>query len=245
MKRNEEHLWSAYLDGELSATDASAYDAGLSEADRARMEAEMRLESAMADALRDESPCPLDVWKRIVQDVHCAARKRDRWRATAAHWGVPAFAAAAGIFVAFALYFPAGPNSLPPFLELAVANEPEMRQVSPAELDRAMVEDLLRQTGVDLSLAPKVDLSHHRMEFVDASKGIYGDRNYVRLLFLCCGQPVKIIITPEDTPAAAAIEKAFADGEFTGDTRRTGGCIIAAVGDARHAPEVLSLIQVL
>lgn len=244
-KQNDEHMWSAYLDGELSAADASAYDARLTEAERNRVQAEMRLESAVSDALREESACPLDVWRRIAQDVHCAARKRGRWRAAAAHWGVPAFAAAAGIFVAFALYFPTGPNSLPPFLELAAANAPEVRQVSSAELDRAMVEDLLRQTGVDLSLAPNIELSHHRMQFVEASKGVYGDRNYVRLLFVCCGRPVKIIITPQDTPAAAAIEKAFAEGEFSGDTRRTGGCIIAAVGDARHAPEVLQLIRVL
>lgn len=245
MKKNNEQLWSAYLDGELGAGEASEYDAQLSESERRRMEAEMRLESAMADTLRDEKPCPSELWKRIEQDVTRASRRSSRWMRTAAHWGVPAFAAAAGILLAVMLFVPTGPDALPAFLELAAADVSELKQTSEVDANQATVENYLRQAGVDLSLAPDVSkFSHHHMELLGAAEGMYMGRNFVRLKFGCCGKPVEVLITRENSPAAQTIEAAHTNGCYTGDMRKTGGYLIAAIGDAVHAPEVVKVIRI-
>ena len=57
-----EKLWMAYLDGEMTSTEAAAFDASLTPEERARLAGEMRLESGLAAALQGDVVCPDAVW---------------------------------------------------------------------------------------------------------------------------------------------------------------------------------------
>ena len=68
-EQNFEDLWNAYIDGELSASEASEFEASLSDEDRALLAGEMQFENALADRLRQDSDCPADVWARVKAQV--------------------------------------------------------------------------------------------------------------------------------------------------------------------------------
>ena len=68
MTHNEEHekLRSAYLDGELSASESARFDESLTPGQRERLAGEMRFESAMSETLSKGASCPDALWLRTL-----------------------------------------------------------------------------------------------------------------------------------------------------------------------------------
>lgn len=58
MKKNLDMMRQAYLDGELSASEASEFEATLDAAERERLAAEVRFENGLAERLAQDAKCP-------------------------------------------------------------------------------------------------------------------------------------------------------------------------------------------
>ena len=72
---DKDELWMSYLDGEMSASEAAAFAAGLSDAERARAEGEVRLEAALAARLGAGPACPEATWSAVLAQMDTRPRR--------------------------------------------------------------------------------------------------------------------------------------------------------------------------
>jgi len=243
MNRHRDPLWSAYLDGELTAAEASEFDARLNAEERERMAAEVRLESGIAERLAASEKCPDALWKRIEQGVTDASDRQNQPRRSFVSWALPSLAAAAGILLALALFVPSGPNQVPAFLHLAAANEPMAQNMSEVDDSVSHVQDFLRQVGMQLALTPETQThSRHHIHLIGARKEMFEGKPYVRLFYQCCKTPVEVIVARQGDPAAKAIISAHEHHELQ-NSRMIGDYIVTVLGGPHHTPEVLGLVK--
>jgi len=244
MSKHDEHMRWAYLDGELSASEANDLDKELTDDERQRLAAEMRLESAVADKLREDAECPSDVWRRLQGEVWKTEMNEHRRRNRLSRWAVPALAAAAGIIIAFALFFPTGPDDIPPFLSLAAASVSELAETSEIRGTDDEIEDYLRQAGLAIDLKGNGQVvSHHQIELLGARLADYNGKPVARIQYMCCGQPIELVVARRDDPAGKAIVRAQENKSHQGPALGQGDFIFAALGDPHHTDEVLNLMQ--
>ena len=65
----KERLWSAYLDGELTAAEAAAYEESLTDDERTRLALEKQVEAHLAERLSRAVACPDGVWNRLKAEM--------------------------------------------------------------------------------------------------------------------------------------------------------------------------------
>ena len=69
MTTNRDHLWQAYIDGEMTACECSEFEDTLCESERERMKGEVQFEAACRDKLCEPVCCPDAVWERIKGEI--------------------------------------------------------------------------------------------------------------------------------------------------------------------------------
>jgi hypothetical protein len=65
MKKPDDRLWSAYLDGELSVTEVEKMEAGLTAAQLEHLRKEKVFEEKISNRLKENSSCPDQLWQSI------------------------------------------------------------------------------------------------------------------------------------------------------------------------------------
>jgi hypothetical protein len=234
MSSEQEKLWSAYLDAELSASEATAFEESLTERSRQRLEAEVRLERGLGEALCADAACPAATWGRIEQMIRAQAAPTRRWNP----WWTRIAAAAMLALMAGSVWAYNHYVSTPPFLQPAdsVMALEDLDELGP---NWAYAENYLREHGIHLTLQPldpgALDL-HGRLEFLGASHVAYRGDEVVQLLFVCCRKPIRVAVAPKDSRAAARM-KAAVDGDRVRGTREVGDYVVAVVG--RHRADGL------
>jgi len=239
MKRNEEHeqLWSAYLDGELSASESARFDASLSQHDRERLAAEMQFESAMADVLGKTAGCPDEVWRRTIAKVEGTSQRRSYGRRK---WIPAALGIAAALAVVVASVFAPHSKSLPEFVAL---NTELPESAIAGELPKAQA--FLSARGVDIRLRPIEGDSlkdHEGTRILGYREARYGQEAVYELYYNCCGKPLKVALAKKGGAAAALLEKTLDGSNGIQSTRDVGEYRVALVGK-HHAKELLDYFE--
>lgn len=229
MSIEREKLWSAYLDGELSASEAASFDESLSPRESDRLAAEMRLENGLGDALSQAPPCPDAVWASLQTKIQPGPATM---RASA-KWYKPTLPAAIAMIVligAGAAYFQYQREAA--FLRLPgtvddLALHAEWRE------SWTHVQDFFHENHFELALRPldSEDLDvHSRIQFLGASRQQYHGEDVIELMFDCCRRPIMLAVARRDSDAAAAIAKSVGEGTVR-DSRIVGDYVVAYVGN--------------
>ncbi len=234
MNERNDILWSAYLDGELSAAEASRFNQSLSPSERQRLADEMRLETALADALSRGSRCPTDVWDHAKAAVLQRAAPHPnifqrplRWKDLLAFAALIAIVASA--YTGFQML-----NKLPSFLETPERHVADLqREAEIPGNDLSRVNAYFQSHGFAIDIHPGAkgfdEPPHHRRELLGAREAEFHGESVMEVLFDCCGVPTKIVVAPKDSAAASAITKAAAAGKVQ-ESRAIGDYVAAVVG---------------
>jgi len=249
MNQNKEHLWQAYLDGELSAIEAADFEASLSDSDQARLMADVRFERGLAARLSEDAECPDEVWARTrkliagqnAEATPRAARRR-RWYLGA---GMVAAAAALAIVI-YPFVNPFGSSEAAAFV-MSDANVEELVSTSEVEEGLEFAERFIHEHGVDLAVLDTNDVAkskgpfwrnrHWTIRVVGAREEAFKDGTLTEVLVDCCQYPMKILFASVDSDAAREIELAAAKNGNVQSTRIIGDYVVAVVG--RHKSHIL------
>ncbi len=239
MHENREQLWHAYVDAELSATEAAGFEASLTEPEREQLAADMQFERVLAERLSHGAECPDEVWERAKARIvglgeppaHTQVRHR-RW-----YWGAATLAAAAALAFVISLFALSGSTPDGSAVILAASSIEELEASSEVDHGSDSAEQFMHENGVSLHLVDddtlKELLGHHPdARFIGARQESLGGDPVTEVFVGCCGLPVKVILALLDSNAASKIGLAAAqDGDVLA-TRQIGGYLAAVVG--RH-----------
>ena len=234
MINDKAKFWQAYLDGELSVSEAAAFEAELDDEERQLLASEMRFESAFADKLSQNAACPDQVWDRtraLIEAQRMPRRSMRRW-----YYGAATFAAAASIAFMISVFAPvdSSPSSA---VVMAAQSVEELAATSETPGDRESVHRYLLAHEVRLDLREPMSLhmagTHPYIELVGARTEMANGEPVVEMLFNCCHQPVKILMVERGTKAALDIGQAAGAGHHVQATRMVGIYLTAVVSDHR------------
>lgn len=241
MSMDEKKAWQAYLDGELSVSEASEFEENLSDGERERLAAEVHFENSLANHLSRDADCPEDVWKRT-QALLTKKRALDRGSRRAPHrgphgtyrrwyWGVATLAAAASLAFVVSLFSPLR-HSPSPAVVLAVETVEQLAASSETERDQDSIQRYLDRHGVDLALRSPASLAtnHKPIELLGARREHAKGEAVMEVLVACCGYPVKILMAQRGSAAAEEIGRAAGANGHVMATRVVGGYLTAVVG---------------
>lgn len=239
MAQHREHLWQAYIDGELSAAEASEFEESLTPDERELLAADVCFERRLGEKLSHPLGIPEDIWQRTLSKVEAAqaaespAKPRGIGRWT---WGAMTLAAAA--VIAFLItgsltdYRVLGPPSIVMAAADVQALEAQAETAPTLDALRAFLDD----AGVDVDVALDLDNLYavhaqgHSMRFLGAGSENFGGERVIEMYFDCCHEPAKVLIAERGSPAAAAITNAFGNAGHVQALRDTGDYVVAVVG---------------
>jgi len=228
MDDQRDRIWNAYLDGELPASEAAAFDQSLTPEERKRLEGEMAFERACAEALSKDAECPDDVWQRTLESLPnnpAATPTAFPW-----YWK-PVAALAATMLVVISLFAVRVNMAAPEFLELSELNVSTLEATT--QLSKPSLADLnayLEDHNLDVAMMPPKP-GIHPVRLLGARESTYHHEQVVEVLLSCCGKPMKVAIVPQGGRAAEAVGKALGDGVVK-ESRPVGSQLAVLVG--RH-----------
>lgn len=239
MNKNKDQLFQAYLDGELSIGESAEFEATLSESERERLSAEMRLESALADRLGQYAECPEDLWNRTLamveqSKIDSGEKTVIEFRPTARRrWFIGAVSLVAAACLAFVISVlaPVQPNATSSVV-LAAQSVQELVARSEVTAEFESVQDYIHQHSIDLDIHAPGDIEnhgHHGVSILGADTEQVGGEKVVELLVECCGYPVKVLMVERDSAIAHEIALAVVQGSDVQAVRSVGRYITAVV----------------
>lgn len=244
MKRlpERDELWMAYLDGEMSAMEAAAFDATLNDSERAAAEMEIRVETALGARISAPVPCPGDVWADLKAKVGARAPRHRRWYdggwrvAAAALFAVGAWGSM--LSINYPKLFRARPQT--PFVMQA---DTMLDLVSYASVngDVSSVQQFLDAHHLDLSIHESTRrIFRPGMETRLRGAGIetFDDVDVPVIYFECCRQPVKVVLMHASHGGSCHKKQLDICG-----SKAVGQFEIIAVSRHRHAERVLELFD--
>ena len=232
MSKDKAKFWQAYLDGELSMSEAAAFEAELDDEERRLLASEMRFESALADKLSQNAACPGQVWDRtraLIEAQRMPRRSMRRW-----YYGAATFAAAASIAFMISVFAPvdSSPSSA---VVMAAQSVAELAATSETPADRESVHRYLLAHGVQLDLREPMSLymagAHPHIELVGARTEMANGEQIVEMLFSCCDKPVKVLMVEQGSKAALDIGQATGAGHQVRATRLVGNYLTVVVSN--------------
>lgn len=239
MAQHSEHLWQAYIDGQLSAAEASEFEESLTPGERELLAADAGFERRLGEKLSQPLGIPEDIWQRTLAKVEASreaespapARRMGRWA-----WGIATLATAA--MMAFLISGQLAQQNTfgTPSIVLAAADVETLQARAETEATLDALQVFLQERGVDVDVA--LDLNNHyavrtqghSVRFLGAGAEPFGDEQVVEMYFDCCHEPAKVLIAPRGSAAAAAITKAFGNAGDVQAIRDAGDYLIAVVG---------------
>ena len=243
MSINREHLWQAYIDGELTVIEMSEFEASLNEDECQQLVAEIQFEGGLAERLSQDVKCPDEVWERT-KSLLTGQKKESvpayrRW-----YWGMATLATAAALAFMISLYGPVKPDASSA-LVLAAETVAELAATSETDANPDAVQAYLASHNVELELNPMESLAiasaHRHLQFIGARTLEVNHESVVEMLFGCCGRPVKVMMASQGSDVAMLIGLASASGKGEVQATRTVGHYLTAVVGAHPAPGLLDI----
>ena len=241
MKNNTEQYWQAYLDGELSASEAADFEASLTDAQREQLAVDMRVERVIAEHLARDAECPDGVWERTkariarLNEMNAPrVSSRRRW-----YWRAATLAAVAALAFVISVVAPTGGSPETSSVIFAASSVEELVATSEAEPGSDAAERYIRDKGVGLQLEEDSFLEtmrgrHYDVHIIGARQELHNGEPVTEILIECCGRPIKVLLARLDSKAASEIGLAAAraqEGNVQA-TRVVGGYLVAVV--SRH-----------
>ncbi|MFA6243994.1 MAG: hypothetical protein WC655_23835 [Candidatus Hydrogenedentales bacterium] len=232
-----DRMWSAYLDGELGASEASEFDRGLTVSEKRRMAGEVVLERALADVLGRGAACPEAVWARLRETIQAESKpEQQNTPSTWPSWGrMLAVAAVVVLTVAGLVVKTQSPRG--DFVLMAEKDVGQLQQASRVRGHSLQdVNEYVHEHGFAFDVLP-IDNDgsrHHWRELLGARESHYRGEKVMELFFDCCGKPLKVVVAPKNGAAARHIGEALARGELQA-SRPAGEYVTALVGRHRAA----------
>lgn len=233
MSMQREHRWSAYLDGELTTSEAAEFDESLTSEEKQRLQAEVRFEGALGEFLSQGGECPNDVWQRTTKAL---ARKGGR-----IPWWMPTRQATTFVVAAAVMLIVAGvlyrvQSTTPAFLSVANRYYPAVEsRLALNTGDLSEVNEYLHTHGIALVLRAPSEHDHSHgarsRKLRGAGEASYKGEAVAEIMFECCGKPLKVIIVPKTGPAAGAVRRAI-ERDQVQDFRSIGDYVAVTIG--RH-----------
>lgn len=235
----------ACLDGELTAAESADFESKLTPAQRDRLAAERRFESALGNVLTGDAACPGPVWKRIVREIDAPASSARRG---GMRWFYPMAAMAAMVtLVAGAMLF-MGNETLPAAFRMEAAHAEALRTTALLRIgsDEASVERYLTDRGIPVHIRNVADfntISPHPVALLGAGEVAIGGEHLAALLFTCCDKPTRVILAAADSRAGRLLVEAVGrEGSDVVEVREFDGYIAGLVSKHRNN-EALELLQ--
>jgi hypothetical protein len=244
MSMNErEKLWMAYVDGEMTASEASAFDETLTSADRDRLSAEACIEAGLAQHLGAEVKCPDALWQRLQDQV---GEQHTLPRRTGVPWQRMVLLAAAVALVAFGGFWYVNTTPSAPVVALhgVTPPDPEVFALKSAtDADPAAVEAYMQDHGIQLALAESMHEggATGRVRLVGSCQGNCPYGSIVEVLFLCGDKPARLLVTKVGSPGSHLISEALETGEVKA-TKRIGDYLAGLICQG-EGMEVLDLLR--
>ncbi|MCH7908585.1 MAG: hypothetical protein IIB38_03100 [Candidatus Hydrogenedentes bacterium] len=231
MSINREHLWQAYLDGELTVIEMSEFETSLDEDERERLAAEMRFEGGLAERLSQDVKCPDEVWERtkalLTGQQEAPAPSFRRW-----YWGMATLATAATLAFMISLFGAVNPDTASA-LVLAAETVEELAATSETDADVDSIRAYLADHDIELELNPVESLAiastHRHLEVIGVRTNEVNNEPVVEILFGCCGRPVKVMMAAQGSDVATLIGLVSANGNGEVQATRTVGHYLVAV----------------
>ena len=226
-----EKRWMAYMDGQMSTSEALEFERSLSSREQNRLGGEVKLESAICESLMGRECCPIALWNSLADRMKKPAPTMSR-KVYWASRSLTVIAATALILFGATLFTDYSMNANRAeagslrITETSVARFASGSEV-PATIEAA--QKFLNENAIDLQLASLANLASargHKIEFLGACRSKCKEKSIIELRFSCCGQPAALLVAREGTSGARMIQRASHCGEIQ-DCREAGGYVTA------------------
>lgn len=239
---DKEKLWVAYLDGQLSTSEAVAFEATLSEVERAQVGSEVHLERVIGERLQEAPGCPEGLWQGLASQI-AASEAVPRTSLLGQPRALVAALTALAAATVFAFSDFRQRTPVEPILALA-SDMPQFVNGSSTSGDWSAVQEFMRQRQVALvmnSFDANLDTAHHPFRLVGASElGCHGN-SVMEIRFECCGKPVKVILAKNGTKASTIVREGRANGEVR--YVREMGVYVVGVVSKHPVPDLTRLFE--
>lgn len=247
MKRDDrERRWMAYMDGQMSASEALDFEQSLSARDRARLDGEVQLESAVCESFAEGPCCPLALWKNLVTQMQQpAAPKPSRWAYFVSR-GIIVVAATAAIVIGapiFEEYFgDRGYDNTVSAVSIGETTRDAFAEGLTARASLVDAQQYLQKHDISLRLTGLPAGGHpHEVEFLGVCRGRCPEGSLYELRFWCCGKPAKVLIARRGTSGEEVLRDAFKCGEIV--ERDICNEYIATVVGGHGSSDLLKVLQ--
>jgi len=239
--------WMAYMDGQMSASEALEFERSLSPDDQKRLDDEVRLEAALCDTLSRQECCPVALWSSLTAQMRAPSPKSAsmlRWQRR-----FVALAASVAIMVTSSMLYrqiaPERASNIASGLEITENNLADFARHTEVPGTRESIQRFLDQHQIGLTLVGLEDASldpRHPVELLGACVGNCPSGSLIEIRLICCGKPVKLLIAREDSGGAKLIRSASRCGKVKA-SRLTNGMLTALIGDIHSNDALLNLLQ--
>ena len=231
MNKNDDRMWSAYIDAELSITELEKFESELSNDQLEQLKREKDFEKQMSSVLKKGVKCPDDLWRSICEQIEEEENIPSRRK-----WVVMVTSLAAAAAVVLAFFRPTEAMSLQP---LSIAQLETSRLV---ENDLVKVNAFLAKKNIPFKLLEFNKKVHHTKSLIGAGVEEISGEKVTTLFFECCGEPVKVYMLPKNSKAEQSVSE---ESSLWGS-----GMTMTMLNDyrlamvSRHtAPEILEFIK--
>lgn len=260
MGRGEyEKRWMAYIDGQLSTGEASAFDASLDAEARLRVEAEMRFESVLGERLASGPGCPDELWRKTLSQLEAAPSQQ----VTRFPRRIVVLAAAAGLVLTVGMgasFFSAtasAPSDVVPAMEpagtqmarLAISEETvsdfALRAKTPCSPQA--IERFLEDHDIQLALVSEQDsrlVGDHRVRLLGSCMGNCPKGEIVEVMFDFDGSPAKLVLAHANSGGAKLIRNEEQKGTVS-RTKVVGEYVAGVVYRGENVKDTEMLLEMI
>lgn len=226
-----EKRWMAYMDGQMSTSEALEFERSLSSSQQERLGGEVKLESVLSESLMGRECCPVALWNALSDKMKKPAPALSR-KVYWASRGLSVLAATALVLFGATLYTESGRNSNRAEADSLRISETDVARFAsgsevPATLQAA--QKFLDDNAIDLELvniAGKAGTHSHKIEFLGACRSKCREKSLIELRFNCCGHPAALLVARLGSSGARMIRQASRCGDIR-DWREEGGYVTA------------------
>lgn len=211
---------TAYLDGELNAIEAAEFDRTLLPEQRTCLQSDLEIQHALGQFFARPVVCPPTLWKTAI--------RKTKPRQSPLSFSMHHWRALSGLVVLLLLSLACG--QLAPS-DAHFLTPPE--KTPSAAMTLAEVRQFLAARQVPVSLDPANTLETNEplpYHLIGAQERAFHGECVVEIIFLCNGEPAKIIIAPKAGAAADEIGKALAQGTVQ-SSGTLDKVVVAVIGD--------------
>lgn len=236
----------AYMDGQMSTSEALEFERSLSSRDKERLNGEVRLESAVCESLMGRECCPVALWNSLSEKMKTPAPVISRkyyWMSR----GISVLAATAVVVFGATFYTDLGQNqnrAEASIIEIDNTNVVEFAKGSEVPATVEAAQKFLDDNQIDLqfvSLPVPASGHAHKVEFLGACRSKCKEKGLIELRFSCCGKPAALLVARQGTPGARKLKSAAHCGSI--QETRVVGDYVTAVACGHDSTGLIEMLQ--